>query len=39
MAMDDSAEGGSAIFEATVFLSYFDDLPDTRQPGQGRVSA
>jgi predicted transposase YbfD/YdcC len=34
MAMDDSTEGGCEIFEAAVFLSYFDDLPDSRQPGK-----
>ena len=29
--MDDLATDCGAIFEATVFLSYFNDLPDPRQ--------
>ena len=29
--MDDSAADCDAIFESTVFLSYFNDLPDPRQ--------
>ena len=29
--MDDLATDCRAIFEATVFLSYFNDLPDPRQ--------
>jgi len=29
--MDDTATDCGAIFEATVFLSYFNDLPDPRQ--------
>ena len=32
--MDSSAEDNGEIFEATVFLSHFNDLPDTRQPGK-----
>jgi hypothetical protein len=29
--MDDPATDCGAIFETTVFLSYFNDLPDPRQ--------
>ena len=32
--MEGSAEDLGEIFEATVFLSYFNDLPDARQPGK-----
>ena len=32
--MDSSAEDNGEIFEATVFFSHFNDLPDTRQPGK-----
>jgi predicted transposase YbfD/YdcC len=32
--MEDSATDNDALFEATVFLSYFNDLPDARQPGK-----
>lgn len=32
--MDDSAPDDGALFEATAFLSYFNDLPDTRQRGK-----
>lgn len=32
--MDDSAEDDGGFFEATVFLSHFNDLPDARQPGK-----
>jgi predicted transposase YbfD/YdcC len=34
MAMDDAAADCGAIFEATAFLSHFNDLPDHRQPGK-----
>ncbi len=30
--MDDLAADDGAVFEATVFLSRFNDLPDPRQP-------
>ena len=32
--MDASVQDDGEIFEATVFLSYFKDLPDNRQPGK-----
>jgi predicted transposase YbfD/YdcC len=32
--MDDSAPDDGALFEATAFLGYFNDLPDTRQRGK-----
>lgn len=32
--MDDAAQDDGEIFEATVFLSYFNDLVDRRQPGK-----
>ncbi len=32
--MEDSAADDGALFEAVAFLSYFNDLPDTRQPGK-----
>lgn len=32
--MEDSATDDGAVFEATAFLSYFNDLPDSRQPGK-----
>lgn len=32
--MDDSAPDDGALFEATAFLSYFNNLPDTRQRGK-----
>ena len=32
--MDDVAADDGAVFEATVFLSHFNDLPDPRQPGK-----
>jgi predicted transposase YbfD/YdcC len=32
--MDALAQDAGEIFEATVFLSYFKDLKDTRQPGK-----
>jgi predicted transposase YbfD/YdcC len=32
--MDGSAEDTGEIFEATVFLSHFNDLPDSRQAGK-----
>ncbi len=32
--MDETALDDSEIFEATVFLSHFDDLADGRQPGK-----
>jgi predicted transposase YbfD/YdcC len=32
--MEDSAADDGAFFEATGFLGYFNDLPDTRQPGK-----
>ncbi len=32
--MEDSATDDGALFEATAFLSYFSDLPDSRQPGK-----
>jgi predicted transposase YbfD/YdcC len=32
--MEDSAADDGALFEATAFLRYFNDLPDTRQPGK-----
>ncbi len=32
--MDSTAEGGGALDEAIVFLSYFNDLSDPRQRGK-----
>jgi predicted transposase YbfD/YdcC len=32
--MEASAADDGALFEATAFLSHFNDLPDTRQPGK-----
>jgi predicted transposase YbfD/YdcC len=32
--MDDASQSSEEIFEATVFLSYFKDLEDARQPGK-----
>ena len=32
--MDGAADDDGAIFEATAFLSYFNELNDTRQPGK-----
>jgi predicted transposase YbfD/YdcC len=32
--MDAPAQDDGEVFEAAVFLSYFKDLPDTRQPGK-----
>jgi predicted transposase YbfD/YdcC len=32
--MNSGAEGCSALGEAVVFLSYFEDMPDARQPGK-----
>jgi predicted transposase YbfD/YdcC len=34
MAMDDAAPDKQALFEAVVFLSHFNDLPDPRQRGK-----
>src|SRR6202162_4966155 len=34
MAMDGTAAGFGVVFEATVFLRYFNDLPDPRQRGK-----
>jgi predicted transposase YbfD/YdcC len=34
MTMEDSEVDDGALFEATGFLSYFNDLPDKRQPGK-----
>ena len=32
--MDATTEDDGSLFEATVFLSHFKDLPDSRQPGK-----
>ncbi len=32
--MDMPAQDEGTFFEATVFLDYFKDLPDSRQPGK-----
>ena len=32
--MDETAQDDGEIFEATAFLSYFNELTDTRQPGK-----
>ncbi|UHC17294.1 ISAs1 family transposase [Methylobacterium currus] len=32
--MDEASEPVAAVFEATVFLDHFADLPDPRQPGK-----
>jgi len=32
--VDETAPGDGEIFEATAFLSHFDELTDTRQPGK-----
>lgn len=32
--MDGTAEGGEAVDETVVFLSYFNDLTDPRQRGK-----
>ncbi len=32
--MDEASEPGVAMFEATVFVDPFADLPDPRQPGK-----
>ena len=32
--MDMPAQDEGAFFEVTVFLDYFKDLPDSRQPGK-----